>query len=119
MVADNIVEEAIVGDTVVGDNFAISIRNVVFENVVVPKANDIVVAETDDKIDIVVVDNDNVVVDIVGMSGVILEACVGAMECGSLEVQQVSLEGNMENQLSKIRSLSEGLSSGKLGSLYT
>ncbi|GKF86260.1 hypothetical protein Tco_0254087, partial [Tanacetum coccineum] len=80
------VEEAIVGDTVVGDNFAISIRNVVFENVVVPKANDIVVVETDDKIDIVVVVTDNVVVDIVGMSGVILEACVGAMECGSLEV---------------------------------
>ncbi|GKB06703.1 hypothetical protein Tco_0834936 [Tanacetum coccineum] len=98
-VADNIVEEAIVGDTIVGDNFGISNENVVPESVVVPKANvgveiiivsdgdgdddkevvgdtmDTVVAGTDDEIDSVAV----------GMSGFILEACLGAMEGGSLE----------------------------------
>ncbi|GKA37394.1 hypothetical protein Tco_0723959 [Tanacetum coccineum] len=124
-VADNIVKEEIVGDTVVGDNFAISNENVVSENVVVPKANvgvkiiivsdddddkevmgdtrDTVVAETDDEIDSVPVDVDNVVVDTVGMSRVILEAYVGATEGGSLEVQQVSLEGSIENQLSNVK----------------
>ncbi|GKC46559.1 hypothetical protein Tco_1064281 [Tanacetum coccineum] len=89
-VADIIVEEAIVGD-----NFGISNENVVPESVVVPKANvgveiiidgdddnevvgdtmDTVVAETDDEIDSASV----------GMSGFILEACVDAMEDGSLE----------------------------------
>ncbi|GKB50758.1 hypothetical protein Tco_0901511 [Tanacetum coccineum] len=119
-VADNIVEEAIVGDTIVCDNFDISNKNVVAESVVVPKANvgveiiivsdddgdddnevvgdtmDTVVAETDDEIDSAVV----------GMSGFILEVCVDAMEGGSLEekaVQQASLEGNMENQLSNVK----------------
>ncbi|GKD60467.1 hypothetical protein Tco_1297976, partial [Tanacetum coccineum] len=83
------------------------------ESVVVPKANvgveiikvsdgdgdddkevvgdtmDTVVAGTDDEIDSVAV----------GMSGFILEACLGAMEGGSLEqksIQQASVEGNMK-----------------------
>nr|GEU61502.1 hypothetical protein [Tanacetum cinerariifolium] len=104
-VADNIVEEAIVGDTIVGDNFCISNKNVVPESVIVPKANvgveiiivsdgdanddkevvgdtiDTVVAETDDEIDSVAI----------GMSGCILEACLGAMEGGSLKEFQLSI----------------------------
>nr|GEV30840.1 hypothetical protein [Tanacetum cinerariifolium] len=75
-VVDNIVEEAIVGDTIVGDNFGISNEIVVSKSVVVPKAIvDTIVDETNDEIDSVAV----------GMSGVILEACVGAMKGDNLE----------------------------------
>ncbi|GJU32010.1 hypothetical protein Tco_1175599 [Tanacetum coccineum] len=69
-VADIIVEEAIVGDTIVGDNFDGD-----DDNEVVGDTMDTVVAETDDEIDSASV----------GMSGFILEACVDAMEDGSLE----------------------------------
>ncbi|GKE32703.1 hypothetical protein Tco_1452025, partial [Tanacetum coccineum] len=160
-VADIIVEEAIVGDTIVGDNFGISNENVVPESVVVPKANvgvEIIIVSDDDNevvgdtMDTVVAETDDEINSAsVGMSGFILEACVDAMEDGSLEatpsgnvkvsgnvgspqliptrqsqrienqkntclcigvtpdytpekaVQQASLEGNMENQLSNVK----------------
>ncbi|GKE60010.1 hypothetical protein Tco_1510377, partial [Tanacetum coccineum] len=105
-------EEAIVGDTIVGDNFGISNENVVPESVVVPKSNvgveiiivsdgdgnddkevvgdtmDTVVARTRDEIDSVAV----------GMNGFILEACLGAMEGGNLEATpsgNVKASGNV------------------------
>ncbi|GJZ67061.1 hypothetical protein Tco_0630301 [Tanacetum coccineum] len=95
---------------------------------VVGDTMDTVVAETDDEIDSVTMDADLVVVDTIGISGVILKACVGAMEvtmenqllkatpsvnvkaCGNVGFQQVSLEGNMENQLSNVKQ------SGNVGS---
>nr|GEU89492.1 hypothetical protein [Tanacetum cinerariifolium] len=67
---------------------------------VVRDIRDTIVAETDDEIDSVAMDIDNVVVDIVGMSGVILEACVGATEGSSLEVTpsgNVKASGNGES----------------------
>ncbi|GJY68967.1 hypothetical protein Tco_0471949 [Tanacetum coccineum] len=112
------VEEAIVGDTIVGDNFGILNENVVSESVVVPNANvgmEIIIVSDDDDddddnkvvgdtIDIVVVETDDEIDSVaIEMSRVILEACVGSMKGGSLEVQQASLEGNMENQLSNVK----------------
>ncbi|GKF60291.1 hypothetical protein Tco_0177077, partial [Tanacetum coccineum] len=111
-VADNIVKEAIVGDTIFGDNFGIAMENVVPKSVVVPKDNvgveiiivsdddgdddnkvvgdtmDTFMAETDDEIDSVAI----------GMSGFILEACVDAIEGGSLEATpsgNVKASGNV------------------------
>ncbi|GJX98859.1 hypothetical protein Tco_0355878 [Tanacetum coccineum] len=107
--ADNIVEEAIVGD-----NFGISNENVVPESVLVAKANvgeeiiivsdddgdddnevvgdtmDTVMAKTDDEIDSAAV----------GMSGFILEACVDAIEGGGLEATpsgNVKASGNVDS----------------------
>ncbi|GKB31491.1 hypothetical protein Tco_0870892 [Tanacetum coccineum] len=133
-VADNIVEEAIVGDTIVGDNFGISNENVVPESVLVAKANvgvEIIIVSDDDgdgdnkvvrdTMDTFMVETDDEIDSVaIGMSGFILEACVDAIEGGSLEVtpdytpekavQQASLEGNMENQLSNAKQ------SGNVGS---
>ncbi|GJY48769.1 hypothetical protein Tco_0438725 [Tanacetum coccineum] len=86
-VADNIVEEAIVGD-----NFGVAKENV-------PKANvglEIIIVSDDDgdddnevvgdTMDTVVAENDDEIDSAaVGMSGFILEACVDAMEGGGLE----------------------------------
>ncbi|GJY92670.1 hypothetical protein Tco_0508452 [Tanacetum coccineum] len=103
-------EKAIVGDIVI-------VSDDDDDKEVVGDYMDTVVAETDDEIDSVAMDIDNVVVDIVGMSGVIIDVCVGSMEGGSLEdytpqnaVQQISLEGNMENQMSNVKQ------SGNVGS---
>nr|GEY49636.1 zinc finger, CCHC-type, retrotransposon Gag domain protein [Tanacetum cinerariifolium]GEY49648.1 zinc finger, CCHC-type, retrotransposon Gag domain protein [Tanacetum cinerariifolium] len=68
---------------------------------VVRDIRDTVMAETDDEIDSVGMDIDNVVVDIVGMSGVILKACVGATEGNNHEVTpsgNVKASGNVESQ---------------------
>ncbi|GKC14507.1 hypothetical protein Tco_1011289 [Tanacetum coccineum] len=111
-VAYNIVDEAIVGDTIVGNNFSISNENVVPESVLVAKANvgvEIIIVSDDDG------DDDNEVVGdtmdtfvaeiddetdstTVGMSGFILEACVDAIEGGSLEATpsgNVKASGNV------------------------
>nr|GEV44348.1 chlorophyll a-b binding protein 3C, chloroplastic [Tanacetum cinerariifolium] len=145
LVGDIIVEEAIFGDTIVGDNFGISNENVVPESVVVPKANVgveiIIVSDDDDNevvrdtLDTVVAETDDEIYSaVVGMSGFILEACVMQWKVAALKliptrqiqriqnqkntclcigvtpdytpekaVQQASLEGNMENQLSNVK----------------
>nr|GEY67835.1 hypothetical protein [Tanacetum cinerariifolium] len=112
---ENVVPEIVV---VLKDNVGVEIIIVSDDdddddNEVMRDTRDTVMAETDDEIDSAAVE----------MSGFILEACVDAMKGGSPEepkntclcigvtpdytaekaVQQVSLKGNMENQLSNLK----------------